>query len=229
MKIIKWNLKFPYRTLGEIYSRKSFIEELSQKFIYVNDTNTQRWSEIVLGLLYDKYIDRYPYEQDEKKLFNYLTLWHNTYFEPLLTYITIKYNNMTTIDNFNTHLSKGNTLKYKTKSGMSASPYNLLFDNVDNIQTDDNLSEKSLSETVQERSRDNTLEKLSEILSMKSNGEINNYLNSFNSLFSQINLNEYIENNLSLLLTTYKDIVNDIIDNYNKYLPKLKTILKGEN
>lgn len=222
--LIKWNKPFPYRTLCEMVSEDKIYEIFKNSLTFKED----KFNDIKQTLAKQfiaKYGKRYPYEQDTEILLSLIEQLSNTYLDTFFNN-TIR-NNIK--GDYLDNLTKGNTLKYSTKSGSSASPYNIAFNEINVLDKNDYLQEKNLSETNQIQTNDDIVKRNKDIMVSKFSGEVVNFLNSFYSLFSTINLDSYIENELNYLLNCYKDILNTLIDKYNELLPTIEWIKeKGE-
>lgn len=228
MKLIRFNKNFPYRTLGEILTLNDITKIFNNNPFY--GTDFKDINDRLAIFFYNRYKNRYPHEQDAETL-QILIL------ELKDTYIDTFYNNIIRVLNkkditksdYGNMLLQGNELKYSTKSGSSANPYNISFNQTDEINEVDELFEKNLSETKQTNTIKDIVKRTNDIMHTKINGEIVNFVNSFYSLFTQIDLTPYIEKELEKILYAYKDIINDIIECYNDILPKIKKIKGGNN
>lgn len=224
--LIKWMKPFPIRTLKEIFSLNDLKKEFNNNFLTYSNIDFKKINDKLAEYFYMKYRDRYPYTQDTTLLKSLINQLKDTYIDTF-------YNNVFRIlgkkelsmNDFKDLISKGNTLQYNTKSGSSVNPYNIALNDISGIITEDSLANKNLSNTVQTKTNSDIITRSFNILNSKLSGEITNFVNSFYSLFSQQNLDEYVDYNLHIMVEAYKKEINYIIDLYNKLLPKIKEIL----
>lgn len=229
MKLTKFNKEFPYRDLSEILSLDDIIEIFNDSITYRSDSYREINNRLA-KFFYNKYKWRYPFEQDKDTLkLNILTL-KDTYIDTFYSNVMRTFGNEDlSKEDFKNLMLKGNILKYKTVGGNSASPYNISFNNPSEVNDEDFLYDKSLSETSQENSYQDVAKRTSDIMYSKINGEIMNFINSFYSLFTNLDLTEYIETELDKALTDNKEIINYCISLYEIVLEKLEQMKKGEN
>lgn len=214
---LKYNKKFPYRTLQEIYGdTKTFINDIGM--LYHNKMQLEDMHNMLLDLVFKKYQDRYPYEQDMNKLSNRIYEIFNTYFDTFILNIS-RFSNADDIDKYYENIINGNSVEYSSKHGSTSSPYNLKY----NDNGEDFLWNKNLGDSTQTYKNTDIIKRSFEIKQSKLNGEIQDFVNSFYSLFSSIDLSDKIDNYLEMVINAYKDDINTIIDIYNNDIkPKIK-------
>ena len=214
---LKYNKKFPYRTLQEIYGdKKTFISDIGM--LYHNKMQLKYTHNMLLDLVFKKYQDRYPYEQDMNKLSNRIYEIFNTYFDTFILNIS-RFSNADDIDKYYQTIINGNSIEYSSKHGSTSSPYNLKY----NDNGEDFLWNKNLGDSTQIYKNTDIIKRSFEIKQSKLNGEIQDFVNSFYSLFSSIDLSDKIDNYLEVVINAYKDGINTIIDIYNNDIkPKIK-------
>lgn len=228
INIMKWKMFFPYRNLCEIFENESNFINTSKKYVnmfdYINDNKILNFKNFVLSSFYNRFKNRFPYIQNITDFYLEFRTNFNTYF-PRLIANNIDFINVNFIDDVYNKFKNGDESEMFTKSGTSMSPYNLNFDSV-NVDENDNLGEKGLSKTSSNSKNINVLKRIYDVHYSKFSSELNNFINSFYYMFSQINLDEYIENNLNFNITYYKNTINSYIDMYEKLKPYLKKYIK---
>lgn len=229
MKLLRWTKPFPYRELKEIISldRLKAIFNMSLKY---NHESFKNINDRIATYFYYKYGRRYTYEQDKEILeYNLLELidtYIDTFYNNIIRHLT---NEELTAEKLREGVLSGNTIEYNTRSGDSASPYNITLNQAQQILDTDYLYDKHISNTTQQTKYTDHIKRTNDIMYSKINGEVNNFLNSFYSLFTPLNLSTYIEKELENLLNSYKTTINTIIDWHNALRPFFEKIKELQN
>lgn len=228
IKLLKYNKPFPYRQLREILSLEEIIEIFNDSINFTH-ISFKKLNERLAKFFYMRYGKRYPFEQEKEYLVSYILQLKDTYIDTFYNNMVRMFGNEElSINDYKKEMLKGNVLKYGTKSGSSSSPYNIVFDKIGDVIQKDNLWEKNLSETKQTHKYEDLVKRSKDIMYSKLNGEVINFIDSFYSLFSQIDISLYIEKELGKIMSLYKNIINDIVSDYNQLKSKLNILLKGK-
>lgn len=220
---------FPYCNLAEIFPDKNaFISNVSQNALFYMDDSFSLIKEKVIGALYDKYAKRFPYEQDSSQLMANLLVVFNTYFDTFLMDNVRNLGSSKTMDDFLELVKLGNLTKQRTKAGASEGPYNIPFDAIEQVESQDYMESKRLSNTDYITEKRDILKLGLDFKQAGLNTALLDFLNSFSYLFASVDIDLYIEKNLASLLASYKDIFSAIINKYSEIKDFIKW-LKGNN
>lgn len=221
--------KFPYSNLAELFPNKTeFISHINSNALFYSDSSFDLIKQKVISALYDKYAKRFPYEQDSSQLMANILVVFNTYFDTFLMDNVRNLGSNKTLEDFLELVKLGNLTKQRTKAGSSEGPYNIPFDAIEQLESRDYMESKRLSNTDYLTEKRDVLKLGLDFKQAGLNTALIDFLNSFSYLFASVDIDSYIEKNLTALIPAYKDVFTGIINKYNNIKPFL-TWLKGIN
>ncbi len=227
-QILEWTKPYPYRVLSDIFPTwEEFYQEVLLTTSVINKPGKiESLKKHIAKMLFYRYKERYPRQQDKEMFINTFIPPFNTYFHTFLTNTSqilklMDDNAQYDIEIWWNKLSDGNVQDYSTKGATSASPYNIAFDEPNGVLTDDSFSEKSISNTSSTTTYNDVIKRSVEATEADLMLEFDMLLDSFNSLFNNAIITPYIEKSLEEVINFNKQRINTIIEIYNA-LPDIK-------
>ena len=219
---------FPIRTFFEMYTEEAFIikitQDLKDRMLYFWEEKDKDILKIILKNIYARYADRYPIEQDNKKFIDYFLItfsqFYTTFINRLWNFFYQKKQGQTFKSNADLLLD-GAESETISENGTSTSPYNLNY----SALSPDFLSKQQFSEKQSDisksKNKSSVLNTMIRMGGIRITGEIEMFVNSFYKLFSQLNLDDFVDNQLSFYIESKKEKINFLIDAYNKLIKQM--------
>lgn len=219
---------FPIRTFSEMYTEEAFIikitQDLKDRMLYFWEEKDKDILKIILKNIYARYTDRYPIEQDNKKFIDYFLItfsqFYTTFINRLWNFFYQKKQGQTFKSNADLLLD-GAESETISENGTSTSPYNLNY----SALSSDFLSKQQFSEKQSDisksKNKSSVLNTMIRMGGIRITGEIEMFVNSFYKLFSQLNLDDFVDNQLSFYIESKKEKINFLIDAYNKLIKQM--------
>ena len=219
---------FPIRTFSEMYTEEAFIikitQDLKDRMLYFWEEKDKDILKIILKNIYARYADRYPIEQDNKKFIDYFLItfsqFYTTFINRLWNFFYQKKQGKTFKSNADLLLD-GAESETISENGTSTSPYNLNY----SALSSDFLSKQQFSEKQSDisksKNKSSVLNTMIRMGGIRITGEIEMFVNSFYKLFSQLNLDDFVDNQLSFYIESKKEKINFLIDAYNKLIKQM--------
>ena len=222
-------MKFPIRTFGEMFTKEEFrkhIEEnITNKIVYTWSNDEYKiLIKPLIENIYAKYKDRYPIEQNSDRLLDYIYItfsqFYPTFTSRLWGVFYQKKSNKTFIENPEFFLQSTESENID-ESGTSTAPYGLNY----SALSPDFLDKQKFSEKTSTISKNKSFRPILSTLNtagrVRITGEMETFTNTFYKLFSDLNLDDFVDNALSIYINQHKKIINNLILNYNNLMKKL--------
>lgn len=212
------NNNFPYRKLKDIYTLNEFYNLFTDSLFPEYDKEKYtRYKNYLARAVYYRYKERYPYIQDKETLDQWIIQTKDTVYDMFFSLINRHLKN-------DLDYEAGNESVYNTKAGTSASPYNISFNGAGEIREDDYLYEKRLSNTLQGVKKKDIVARSADIQVARLNGEVENFVATFSSLFSNFDIEEKVNYLLTKNLNLYYNNIVELQNNYFKLVEKINKL-----